>query len=244
MRTKASLIILVAVLGFITSCQKNTDVQPLETADISLSDSSIDQKSEMIGWHYPRLSKKISRASLINQVDDPHLPKGEKVGNTMLVRTRKGIYHSLKANQLTPGHIVTVWAVIFNQPGNCDTYPEACQGSDLSNPDVLGDAVYTAGGQVKPNGTIQLRAFLREGDASGSMAHEVSTAFPPTGLLDVDDAEIHFVIRDHGPAIPGLEYEQASSFAGGCSVSFPPFSAFPVQEGECGNIFAAIHLAD
>lgn len=233
---------LVGLFGLITSCQKDSNqsvISPIqEEGDLS------SQEIQEMGKQYPRLGKGFTVAPLINQVDDPQLPKGTEVGSTQLVRTRQGIYYSLRASQLTPGHVVTVWAVVFNQPQNCADFPAACQGSDLSNADVLGDAVYTSGGLVRPNGTIHLRAFLREGDASGSMAHEVSTAFPPTGLLDLDAAEVHLVIRDHGPAIPGKVYEQRSSFTGGCELSFPPFSAFPVNSGECGNIFAAIHLAE
>lgn len=242
MKARLHLLMLIGLLGLITSCQEDYDqsmISPAHEEDFSVSHGSLE-----MGLQYPRLSKGFTRATLINQVDDPRLPKGTEVGNTVLVRTRDGIYYSLKARELTPGHVITVWGVVFNQPKNCAAYPEACKGSDLSNLEVLGDAVYTSGGVVRPDGTIQLRAFLREGDASGSMAHEVSTAFPPTGLLDLDNAEVHLVIRDHGPAIPGKVYEQRSSFTGGCEVSFPPFSAFPVNTGECGNIFAAIHLAE
>lgn len=231
---------LVGLLGLITSCQKDFDQQP----PAEVEDFSVSQEFEEMGLRYPRFGKGFTRAPLINQVDDPQLPKGTQVGNTLLVRTRQGIFYALRATDLTPGHVITVWAVVFNQPENCAQYPEACKGSDLSTPDVLGDAVYTSGGVVRENGTIRLRAFLREGDASGSMAHEVSTAFPPTGLLDLEDAEVHLVIRDHGPAIPGKVYEQRSSFTGGCATSFPPFSAFPKNQGECGNTFAAIHLAE
>lgn len=233
---------LVGLLGLITSCQKDYDqstIPPVQ--EQSVLDS---QELQEMGLRYPRLGKGFTTAPLINQVDDPQLPKGTEVGSTKLVRTRQGVYYSLRASNLTPGHVITVWAVVFNQPQNCAAFPAACTGSDLSNLDVLGDAVYTSGGVVRPDGRIYLRAFLREGDASGSMAHEVSTAFPPTGLLDLDGAEIHLVIRDHGPAILGKVYEQRSSFTGGCEVSFPPFSAFPVNSGECGNIFAAIHLAE
>lgn len=242
MKTNVFLILIIGFLSLITSCQKESDFQLNQSANIE--DLSLDPEVDELGLRYPRWGKGFSFAPLINQVDDPSLAKGVQVGNTVLVRTRKGVFYTLRADHLTPGHVITVWAVVFNQPRNCDAYPAACTGADLSNLEVLGDAVYTAGGIVKPNGSIKLRAFLREGDASGSMAHEVSTAFPPTGLLDINEAEVHLVIRDHGPAIPGQVYEQRSSFTGGCSVSFPPFSAFPRAEGECGNIFAAIHLAE
>ncbi|NRB51740.1 MAG: hypothetical protein HRU41_28975 [Saprospiraceae bacterium] len=242
MKTSIHLLMLVGLLGLITSCQKEYGQEQIAPA--GEAHFSAVQEFEEMGLRYPRFGKGFTKAPLINQVDDPSLPKGQQVGNTFLVRTRQGIFYSLAATDLTPGHVITVWAVVFNQPQNCAFYPEACLGSDLSNPEVLGDAIYTSGGVVKPNGTIRLRAFLREGDASGSMAHEVSTAFPPTGLLDLDDGEVHLVIRDHGPAIPGKVYEQRSSFTGGCEVSFPPFSAFPRNEGECANIFAAIHVAE
>ncbi|MBX2876334.1 MAG: hypothetical protein KTR30_29720 [Saprospiraceae bacterium] len=242
MKASVYLLLLIGLLRLTSSCQKEYDQQNI--APVADEDFSATQEFEEMGLRYPRFGKGFTIAPLINQVDDPQLPKGKQVGNTLLARTRQGVFYSLSAKDLTPGHVITVWAVVFNQPQHCAEFPEACKGSDLSEPAVLGDAVYTSGGVVRANGTIRLRAFLREGDASGSMAHEVSTAFPPTGLLDLDDGEVHLVIRDHGPAIPGKVYEQRSSFTGGCAISFPPFSAFPVNEGECGNIFTAIHLAE
>jgi len=39
----------------------------------------------------------------------------------------------------------------------------------------------------------------------------------PVGLLNTRTAEIHFVLRDHGPAIPGMVNEQISTHNAACS---------------------------
>ncbi|MGM0458521.1 MAG: hypothetical protein ACQERO_04185, partial [Bacteroidota bacterium] len=61
------------------------------------------------------------------------------------------------------------------------------------------------------------------------------------GLQDADAAEIHAVLRSHGPKVPGLVNEQINSYKGGCEVNFPAFTEIPDEVGECGDIIAAIH---
>ena len=64
----------------------------------------------------------------------------------------------------------------------------------------------------------------------------------PQGLIN---AEIHMVLRSHGPAVPGIVNEQIGSYVGGCPTTlpygFPPFSEVPDAAGECGDIIAAVH---
>jgi len=54
-------------------------------------------------------------------------------------------------------------------------------------------------------------------------------------------AEVHIVLRSHGPAIPGIIDEQISTFEGGCIIFFDPFTEIPDDVGECGDIEFAIH---
>ena len=61
------------------------------------------------------------------------------------------------------------------------------------------------------------------------------------GLIDAQEAEIHILLRSHGPAIPGIVNEQIDSYLGGCTDNFDPLSAVPVAVGECGDIIAAVH---
>lgn len=99
---------------------------------------------------------------------------------------------------LTPGDAYTVWFVIFEAPG------------------VFVDVLYAGGGVVGDNGVANFSAHLSEDDLSG--LHIV----PPTtfqGLTDAEHQGVHMIIRSHGPVIPGMEYEQISTFNGGCDTN-------------------------
>ena len=60
-----------------------------------------------------------------------------------------------------------------------------------------------------------MAARLNEGDTAGSI---LPTVFgqPAIGLLDAQAAEVHLLIRSHGPKIPGLVDQMISTFNGGC----------------------------
>jgi hypothetical protein len=62
----------------------------------------------------------------------------------------------------------------------------------------------------------------------------------PNECSDVDIAELHFVLRSHGPAIPGLVNEQINSYEGGCTTFFDPFTKIPMNKGECGDFLFSI----
>ena len=111
MKARLHLLMLIGLLGLITSCQEDYDqsmISPAHEEDFSVSHGSLE-----MGLQYPRLSKGFTRATLINQVDDPRLPKGTEVGNTVLVRTRDGIYYSLKARELT--QLVDIFTPPYNR---------------------------------------------------------------------------------------------------------------------------------
>ena len=62
----------------------------------------------------------------------------------------------------------------------------------------------------------------------------------PPGLIDPHGAEVHLVLRSHGPAVSGMLADQIGSFEGGCAVFLdPPEIAY--EAGECSDIHASIH---
>ena len=55
-------------------------------------------------------------------------------------------------------------------------------------------------------------------------------------------AEVHLVLRSHGPAIPGQTVEQTSTYNGGCTYDLGAFTGdIPDTMGECGDLLAAVH---
>lgn len=133
----------------------------------------------------------------------------EEVGTAYLNKNGNGFTVNFKTTGLTPGYTYTLWAVVFNEPGNC-TGAEGCNEPDIFDPAVVADVIYMAGSVAGNNGKGNFSGHLKEGDVSGSIFPE------PNGLIDVTTAEIHFVVRCHGPKIPGEVGEQINTFNGGC----------------------------
>jgi len=113
--------------------------------------------------------------------------------------------------------------------------------SDFANAgQVEVQLLYATGSVAGNNGKGNFSAHLKENDDNGSV-HELFGLPNFGGLQDAQTAEIHGVLRSHGPKIPGQVHEQINSYEGGCVVNFPPFTEIPDEAGECGDIFAAIH---
>lgn len=159
--------------------------------------------SNLLQEETPTLAKTSSSTSEVISSAD-----GSVVGSSKLVRNKNGVSLTLNTSGLEPGSAVTVWWVVFNNPGAC---AGDCDGTDLGNPNVAGDVIYGAGHVVGGNGTANFAAHLNEGDSGGSLFPQ-----PSPGLIDAETAEIHIVVRSHGPAIPGMIDEQIHTVNGGC----------------------------
>ncbi len=130
-------------------------------------------------------------------------------GQSTMIRSRRGALGVVRTGSLVPGDAYTVWAVVFNNPAGC---VDGCDGSDVANPAAEGVSMLGTGKVVRTTrSTFVVR--VRAGDE----------------LTDPMGAEIHFVVRTHGPAIPGLVHEQTSSLNDGC----PP--------NTCANVLMAKH---
>jgi hypothetical protein len=125
------------------------------------------------------------------------------------------VWIRVNTTRLPPG-TYTTWWVVFNNPSACG---EVCNMADFpqngGNPDVMASVLYATGGVVGSNGVGYFTAHLEEGVllTPGSQHR-----FGP-GLLDAEAAEIHFVIKFHGPPAsdPTLLEKQITTFWGGCS---------------------------
>lgn len=178
------------------------------------------------------------------------------IGDSTLARSDKRLHTKIHATGLTPKHAITVWWVIFNEPENCLT-PYECGLYDTIGEEYGGNAEnakaslpFATGGVVNANGDFRKVASQRVGPADGS----VNTFLDDVdfGLINPLTAEVHLVIRDHGPLIPGLVHEQIGTFGGGCDPALNqadpamPYwidfdGTFPVLPGECNDIAFAVN---
>lgn len=145
---------------------------------------------------------------------------------------------AFQTSELTAGEAHTVWWVVFNNPEACYTSP--CSLRDFPpglTPPGFGDGNaaaqssqgYAAGHVVGGSGRATFAGRLVEGQPF----QPGPGSFGP-GLLDPERAEIHLVIRTHGPAIPGMVDYQIHSFNGGCFPGEP-------NVGLCRNLQASVH---
>ncbi len=219
---------LILVACFI-SCVQESDSDPLTV------DSNAESKLNKF--------QDVDAKSTVKQtVDIFDVVNGVVAGTSTLHRNSSGITVNFKATGLTPGYAYTIWWVIWNNPENCTT-PGACTDIDFGIADAVQVEVMGATGHVVGNsGKGNFSAHLNENDDS-STVNPLFGLPGYGGLLDAQKAEVHLVLRSHGPAIPGMVNEQISSYEGGCDDPFaiPPFTEIPDEVGECGDIYASIH---
>jgi hypothetical protein len=165
----------------------------------------------------------------------------EPVGSSTLVRTDRGLSATLETTGLTPGHVVTLWAVVFNDPAACEagTPISRCGPGDAHAGRGGVSPNHAAGGIVADDGTIDLGGHLRKGDTSRALAGP--------GVVEPRGAEVILVVKSHGPKIPHLVSEQLHTFAGGCAdQSDAPPGAPPELVGasgpnDCAELQVSVH---
>lgn len=160
-----------------------------------------------------------------------------------LSRFDNGVTTVLSTSELTPGEVYTLWWVIFNEPENCtggacdadDIFiledggiPRDADGNRLMNMDTLMAAnvsIQHAAGVYSSDGSMHTSASLGLGDAPGIVMGP--------GLLDPYKAEIHLVVRTHGPIQEDAFADQISTFGGGCD---------PMDAAPCDDLQFAVFL--
>ncbi len=141
--------------------------------------------------------------------------------SSTLHRNKNGITVNFKTNGLIPGNAYTIWFVVF--------------GDEPGPPSSTHAAGHIIGGSGKGN----FSGHLRVGDIFDHP--NIMTVFnnPLT-------AEVHVVVRTHGPAQMGMIPDQLQTIDGGCTSGFPSGPTLHADSdivGYCANIQVAIHPA-
>ena len=226
---RLAALVLVTTLA-LTGCNDDSIVSPKLTNDEPSIQAELtaDERALLAeqGISASKAGSTVSRNAVYPFAD----PFGEAVGTSLVIRHNNGISALLRSSGLTPGEAVTMWWVIFNTPENCTD--NACGEDDLTNAAARVDILY-ADGKVIRNAPINASwrdsyyfAHRRVGDTDGSIVPALFGA-PALGLEDARKAEVHLVLRTHGPVIPEMEQEMISTFAGGCD-------GFPEALGKAG----------
>lgn len=182
---------------------------------------------------------------------------GDPAGTSRIVRTDNGISGNIgvrlsNESGSVKGLAVTLWIVIFNNPGACAA-PNMCgDDADFGNPDVMPDVVYGGGNVVGASERTTIGFHYKAGENEGSIADifflPLDGAGESFGLSNPRGAEVHYVLRLHGPADPATMPEQIKSYGGGCVDFAPygyPFPAGPddlyLGPGQCQDVIFAIN---
>lgn len=152
-----------------------------------------------------------------------------------LVRTDHGLAMTIRTRDLQPGHTHTVWWVVFNNPQDCEdgAGEVACGEGDLVSPDVDLTLAPAAGNVAGGAGHSAFGGFLRVDDTRNLVGEGTPLMTGP--LTNPRAAEVHLVVRDHGPVNPEWMPDQIQTFGGGCDQEHPTYPPFLQGEGVPGD---------
>ena len=134
-------------------------------------------------------------------------------GFATLKRSDQGVLLTLETSESTEGDAYTIWFVVFNNPGACDG---DCDGTDLGIAAVAGSVLNGGGGYGDADGNFSITSFLPVGFIHTNPLEPTHARqlFGP-GLQDPKGAEIHIILKTHGPSLNTVE--QISTVAGDCN---------------------------
>ena len=124
-----------------------------------------------------------------------------------VVRSADDLSLTLATSGLTAG-VYTLSVFVLNNPEFC---AGECGADDYVREEVNASLIFGGGTVVDASGEANFELHLSEGDAAGAISG--------AGVVDSYDAEIQFMIRSKGPAVPELLQEQLTTIDGGCPAS-------------------------
>lgn len=113
----------------------------------------------------------------------------------MVVMTLGPVAHAAFGGARSDSTAGTIWWVVFDSPENCANGIGGCGLDDLGDPAVNASVLHATGHVIPPDGYATFVASLHETPGT-----TVAPLFGP-GLVDAEGAEIHAVVRWHGPVI-------------------------------------------
>jgi hypothetical protein len=165
---------------------------------------------------------------------------------SVLMRNDDGVAVRVHSRKLPKG-AYTMWWVIFNNPQFCSD--PGCGEKDFPPPLANGDpnvavSIQFATGFIVPSNNGKVRA-----DAGLELDEETKFAAGDSGIASAKlqkpmTAEIHLVLRDHGPVDLAIIHNQISEFDHTNNPNFPDFlTCGAPPNDECTDVQAALHPA-
>jgi len=216
--TIALAVILISIganAGPLTTPNTFAAGTPAVAAEVNANFSAVETEVNDNDARIAALAPQISSTDVFTFfLPDGTAAAGDIVGTAELQRAASGVAVRIDTTMLTPGNAYSVWWIIFNNPGACD--PSGCSDADFGITAVEASVLNATGrvADANGNGDVSFNAFLPVGfihtaPASGNLRQP----FGP-GLQNVQGAEIHLVIKSHGPATGNIE--QISTLMADC----------------------------
>ena len=179
---------------------------------------------------------------------DGPLAVGHEVHNssTAIWRDEGGVSFEVRTTGLVKGHGLTVWFFSYDNPeacifGNGNEGTRCTRADLLLNPAAQGSLMWGRAGEfVSSNG---LTTFTGRRPANTTpcvtepavVDEDCSGVLIGRGLLNPLGAEIHFMLRDHGPDQEGIE-DETTTINGGCDpLTYHGLPGFGPGWGTPGN---------
>lgn len=150
----------------------------------------------------------------------PELTDDVHPSTAVLLRRSDSIFVNVTTKHLNPNEPTTLWFCGLNDPSLCTG---ACGLADLSPSNANSFCQWGGDGKVSSGGgTVHLSNTINENQPSGSGPAQVLFG----AFTDAENADVIFILMQHGPIIPDRLDEQLSTYFGGC----PP-NACPEPQG-------------
>lgn len=150
---------------------------------------------------------------------------GDMVGSSTLNRTPSGVTLSASTTMLGVDAVYTLWWVIFNNPAACAADP--CADTDFATAAVEASVMNATGRAADANGEATFSAFLPVGFTHTEPVSATGRQLFGPGLQEAAGAEIHVIIRSHGPASGNPE--QLNTFMADCDNVAPAMGCYDDQ---------------
>ena len=137
----------------------------------------------------------------------------EVAGASTLLRTKKEVWLAIHTTGLDANSVYTIWWAIFNHPDECS---DPCDGNDFGNPNVDVTVMRAAALITDSEGVGNVTAHLAKGDPPAGVFIGAGTG---NGLKKPMDAQIHAIVRAHGPPVIGMVDLQISETQPGVGVN-------------------------
>lgn len=163
----------------------------------------------------PALATTVSIAPLndISNEADGATPLGDGSTST-IIRNPDGVTINVHTN-IEPG-AYTVWVLVWNDPSRCiNAGPPSCLPPPAGGSDVPDSVVFGSGQVVPSSGRGDFAVHLGVGDTNRPITGGLERA----GLTNAMGAEIHVVLRSHGPVLADALEAQITTFGGGCEAN-------------------------